>query len=93
MFRLENEEFTKQVMEECGLQTPGKETKGLAPAIDITKIPSRLCTRCGHNMKVIPRALYTNNQDPLEVMFRLAANLAATLLKDVSLIFQRPSNG
>ncbi len=58
MFRLENEEFTKQVMEECGLQTPGEETEGLAPAIDITKIPSRLCARCGHNMKVVPRGRF-----------------------------------
>ena len=57
MFRLENEDFTKQVMEECGLQTPG-EGRDLAPAIDISKIPSRLCTGCGQNMKVIPRGRF-----------------------------------
>lgn len=58
MFRFENEEFTKQVMEECGLQIPGEEREGLAPAIDTTKIPSRLCIKCGRNMKVIPRGRF-----------------------------------
>jgi hypothetical protein len=57
MFRLENEDFTKQVMEECGLQTPG-EGRDLTPAIDVSKIPSRLCTGCGQNMKVIPRGRF-----------------------------------
>lgn len=57
MFRLENEDFTKQVMEECGLQTPG-EGGDLASAIDMSKIPSRLCTGCGRNMKVIPRGRF-----------------------------------
>jgi septal ring factor EnvC (AmiA/AmiB activator) len=58
MFRLENEDFTKQVMKECGLQTPDDEGKALPPAIDITKIPLRLCSGCGRNMKVIPRGRF-----------------------------------
>jgi hypothetical protein len=58
MFRLENEDFTKQVMEECGLHSPDDEGKALPPAIDITKIPPRLCSGCGCNMKVIPRGRF-----------------------------------
>lgn len=58
MFRLENEDFTKQVMEECGLQPPGDGGEGPVSAIDITKIPSRLCSRCGRNMKVIPKGRF-----------------------------------
>ena len=58
MFRLENEDFTKQVMKECGLHAPGDEGEGLVPAIDITKIPPRLCSSCGRNMKVIPRGRF-----------------------------------
>ena len=58
MFRLENEDFTKQVMKECGLQTPDDDGKALPPAIDITKIPSRLCSGCGRNMKVIPKGRF-----------------------------------
>ncbi|GAF82236.1 unnamed protein product, partial [marine sediment metagenome] len=58
MFRLENEDFTKQVMEECGLQTPGEAGDSLSPAIDPSKIPPRLCSSCGHKMKVMPRGRF-----------------------------------
>ena len=58
MFRLENEDFTKQVMEECGLQTPGEADDSLSPAIDPSKIPQRLCSSCGHKMKVMPRGRF-----------------------------------
>jgi len=58
MFRLENENFTKQVMDECGLQSPGEESEILVSAIDIAKIPSRSCSRCGRRMKVIPKGRY-----------------------------------
>jgi len=53
MFRLENEDFTRQVMEVCRLSLPGEETAELPPAVDIEKIPPRLCTNCGQPMKVI----------------------------------------
>jgi ssDNA-binding Zn-finger/Zn-ribbon topoisomerase 1 len=58
MFRLENEDFTKQVMKECSLQTPDDEGKALPPSIDITKIPLRLCSGCGQAMKVIPKGRF-----------------------------------
>jgi hypothetical protein len=58
MFRLENEDFTKQVMKECGLQTPGEEGESLAPAIDVSKIPPRLCSGCGRSMKVVPKGRF-----------------------------------
>lgn len=53
MFRLENEDFTKHVMEECGLSAPGEEKAELPPAVDMGKIPPRLCINCGQPMKVI----------------------------------------
>lgn len=58
MFRLENEDFTKQVMKECGLQTPGEEGESLAPSIDVSKIPPRLCSGCGRSMKVVPKGRF-----------------------------------
>jgi len=58
MFRLGNEDFTKQVMKECGLQTPGEEGESLAPAIDVSKIPPRLCSGCGRSMKVVPKGRF-----------------------------------
>lgn len=53
MFRLEYADFTRQVMDECGLSAPGEETAELPPAVDIEKIPPRLCINCGQPMKVI----------------------------------------
>ena len=58
MFRLENEVFTERVMKECGLQAPGNEGEVSVSAIDTTKIPPRLCSGCGREMKVIPRGRY-----------------------------------
>jgi len=58
MFRLENEDFTKQVMKECGIQTPGEEGESLVPAIDVSKIPPRLCSGCGRSMKVVPKGRF-----------------------------------
>jgi len=58
MFRLENENFTKQVMDECGLRSPSEESAILVSAVDIAKIPSRSCSKCGHRMKVIPKGRY-----------------------------------
>ncbi|MBA7646580.1 hypothetical protein ES703_54345 [subsurface metagenome] len=46
MVRLENENFTKQVMDECGLRSPGEESEILASAVDIAKIPPRSCSGC-----------------------------------------------
>jgi predicted nucleic acid-binding Zn ribbon protein len=58
MFRMENEEFTKQVMEVCGLQTPGQEAESPAPAVDASKIPATLCTKCGYHMKVVSKGRF-----------------------------------
>jgi len=58
MFRLENENFTKQVMDECGLRLPGEESEIFISAVDITKIPPRSCSKCGGRMKVIPKGRY-----------------------------------
>jgi ribosomal protein L37AE/L43A len=58
MFRLESEDFTKQVMDECALQAPGDDSKVVPPAVDISKISPRSCSNCGNRMKVIPKGRF-----------------------------------
>lgn len=58
MFRLESEDFTKQVMEECALHPPGDDSQAVLPAINASKIPPRSCSNCGNRMKVIPRGRF-----------------------------------
>jgi hypothetical protein len=58
MFRLDNEDFTKQVMEVCALQPPGNDSQTALPVIDVSKIPPRSCSSCGNRMKVIPRGRF-----------------------------------
>jgi len=58
MFRLESEDFTKQVMDECALQAPGDDSRVIPPAIDISKIPPRSCSNCGNRMKVTPKGRF-----------------------------------
>lgn len=58
MFRVANEDFTKQVMQECGLKPPDEEGKYTASAIDISMIPPRLCSKCGRTMTVVPRGRF-----------------------------------
>jgi DNA-directed RNA polymerase subunit M/transcription elongation factor TFIIS len=58
MLRLENPDFSKQLMEECSLYAPNDKNAVRSPAIDSHKIASILCSKCGNNMKVVPKGRF-----------------------------------